>query len=173
MQATGYLIEKQYGSVWEFTPTKLDVTRRICFHDPHPSTPLQDDETARQTVSQSIRLGRGGVCAGVEALQVSGFTELLTYYSWLVVVPEGTTRPLNDSKNAPRSVSTFRSSCFALSIGLLVPESPSHFASFVLFVSVSFTVENLLFCDRTKPDLTRRSVVRLSTSLRGITTIVA
>ncbi|RKL16063.1 hypothetical protein BFJ68_g5314 [Fusarium oxysporum] len=34
--ATGFKIEKLYGSVWQFTQTKLDVERDIHFHEPHP-----------------------------------------------------------------------------------------------------------------------------------------
>ncbi|QGI63869.1 hypothetical protein CEK26_007820 [Fusarium fujikuroi] len=47
MAATGFKIEKLYGSVWQFTPTKLDVERGIHFHEPHPrgKTPF---ETARR-----------------------------------------------------------------------------------------------------------------------------
>ena len=37
MVATGFVPEKLYGSVWQFTPTKLDVKRSIHFHEPHPS----------------------------------------------------------------------------------------------------------------------------------------
>ena len=36
MAATGFVFEKLYGSVWQFTPTKLDVERAINFHEPHP-----------------------------------------------------------------------------------------------------------------------------------------
>ncbi|TEY70093.1 hypothetical protein BOTCAL_0111g00110 [Botryotinia calthae] len=37
MTFIGFAAEKQYGSVWQFTPTKLDVDRSIQFHEPHPS----------------------------------------------------------------------------------------------------------------------------------------
>jgi hypothetical protein len=37
MSSTGFTAEKLYGSVWQFTPTKLDVERSIQFHEPHPS----------------------------------------------------------------------------------------------------------------------------------------
>ena len=37
MSVTGFAPEKLYGSVWQFTPTKLDVERSIQFHEPHPS----------------------------------------------------------------------------------------------------------------------------------------
>ena len=37
MKSTGFGAEKLYGSVWHFTPTKLDVERSIQFHEPHPS----------------------------------------------------------------------------------------------------------------------------------------
>ena len=33
----GFSAEKLYGSVWQFTPSKLDVERSIQFHEPHPS----------------------------------------------------------------------------------------------------------------------------------------
>ncbi|KAG0004385.1 hypothetical protein BGZ79_009456 [Entomortierella chlamydospora] len=36
MSATGFGMEKLYGSVWHFTPSKLDVERSIQFHEPHP-----------------------------------------------------------------------------------------------------------------------------------------
>ncbi|KAF4979917.1 hypothetical protein FZEAL_3972 [Fusarium zealandicum] len=36
MASTGFQIEKLYGSVWQFSPTKLDVERGIHFHEPHP-----------------------------------------------------------------------------------------------------------------------------------------
>ncbi|MCJ1246838.1 hypothetical protein MMC30_004047 [Trapelia coarctata] len=36
MAQTGFDVEKLYGSVWQFTPTKLDVERSIQFHEPHP-----------------------------------------------------------------------------------------------------------------------------------------
>ncbi|KAL0256081.1 hypothetical protein SLS55_008473 [Diplodia seriata] len=37
MSSTGFTPEKLYGSVWQFSPTKLDVERSIQFHEPHPS----------------------------------------------------------------------------------------------------------------------------------------
>ncbi|KAH6959595.1 hypothetical protein BKA56DRAFT_600607 [Ilyonectria sp. MPI-CAGE-AT-0026] len=37
MVSTGFAVEKLYGSVWQFSPTKLDVQRGIHFHEPHPS----------------------------------------------------------------------------------------------------------------------------------------
>lgn len=37
MSSTGFAIEKLYGSVWQFTPSDLDVERSIQFHEPHPS----------------------------------------------------------------------------------------------------------------------------------------
>lgn len=37
MVQTGFAVEKLYGSVWQFTPTKLDVERSIQFHEPHPA----------------------------------------------------------------------------------------------------------------------------------------
>ncbi|MCJ1236686.1 hypothetical protein MMC14_004668 [Varicellaria rhodocarpa] len=36
MAGTGFTPEKLYGSVWQFTPTNLDVERSIQFHEPHP-----------------------------------------------------------------------------------------------------------------------------------------
>jgi hypothetical protein len=36
MAATGFAPEKLYGSIWQFTPSKLDVERSIQFHEPHP-----------------------------------------------------------------------------------------------------------------------------------------
>ena len=36
MAQTGFEVEKLYGSVWQFTPTKLDIERSIQFHEPHP-----------------------------------------------------------------------------------------------------------------------------------------
>jgi hypothetical protein len=36
MAATGFAPEKLYGSVWQFTPSALDVERSIQFHEPHP-----------------------------------------------------------------------------------------------------------------------------------------
>ncbi|KAL9109591.1 MAG: hypothetical protein Q9227_005771 [Pyrenula ochraceoflavens] len=37
MVSTGFVPEKLYGSVWQFSPTGLDVERSIQFHEPHPS----------------------------------------------------------------------------------------------------------------------------------------
>ena len=37
MTATGFAAEKLYGSVWQFTPTRLDVENGINIHEPHPS----------------------------------------------------------------------------------------------------------------------------------------
>ncbi|MCJ1405640.1 hypothetical protein MMC11_008869 [Xylographa trunciseda] len=36
MTSVGFAALKLYGSVWQFTPTKLDVERSIQFHEPHP-----------------------------------------------------------------------------------------------------------------------------------------
>ena len=36
MASAGFTIEKLYGSVWQLTPTKLDVEASIQFHEPHP-----------------------------------------------------------------------------------------------------------------------------------------
>jgi len=37
MLATGFSPAKLYGSVWQFTPTRLDLERSIQFHGLHPS----------------------------------------------------------------------------------------------------------------------------------------
>ncbi|EKG20875.1 hypothetical protein MPH_01739 [Macrophomina phaseolina MS6] len=37
MTSAGFAPEKLYGSVWQFSPTKLGVERSIQFHEPHPS----------------------------------------------------------------------------------------------------------------------------------------
>ena len=37
MVATGFVPDKLYGSVWQFTSSKLDVERSIHFDEPHPS----------------------------------------------------------------------------------------------------------------------------------------
>ena len=36
MVSTGFRPEKLYGSVWQFSPERLDVERSIQFHEPHP-----------------------------------------------------------------------------------------------------------------------------------------
>lgn len=40
MVATGFEVEKLYGSVWQFRPHNLGVSRSIIFHEPHPSSKL-------------------------------------------------------------------------------------------------------------------------------------
>ncbi|KAH7142916.1 hypothetical protein B0J13DRAFT_51700 [Dactylonectria estremocensis] len=40
MISTGFKAEKLYGSVWQFSPTNLDVERSIHFHEPHPKGKL-------------------------------------------------------------------------------------------------------------------------------------
>lgn len=40
MRVTGLAPEKMYGSVWQFTPTSLDVERSIQFHEPHPASKI-------------------------------------------------------------------------------------------------------------------------------------
>ncbi|PVH94037.1 hypothetical protein DM02DRAFT_603094 [Periconia macrospinosa] len=40
MAATGFAPEKLYGSVWQFSPSGLDVERSIQFHEPHPTGKL-------------------------------------------------------------------------------------------------------------------------------------
>jgi hypothetical protein len=42
MQATGFAPEKLCGSVWQFTPTTLDMERSIQFYDPHPMKKMPD-----------------------------------------------------------------------------------------------------------------------------------
>jgi hypothetical protein len=37
MKETGFIFQKLYGSVWQFTPQGLNVERGINFHEPHPS----------------------------------------------------------------------------------------------------------------------------------------
>ena len=41
MGSTGFAAQKLYGSIWQFTPTKLDVERSIQFHEPHPAVKLR------------------------------------------------------------------------------------------------------------------------------------
>jgi len=41
MARTGFVPQKLYGSIWQFTPTKLDVERSIQFHEPHPSVKIR------------------------------------------------------------------------------------------------------------------------------------
>lgn len=36
LTSTGFAAEKLYGSVWQLSPTMLDVERSIQFHEPHP-----------------------------------------------------------------------------------------------------------------------------------------
>lgn len=40
MASAGFAAEKLYGSVWHFTPSKIDVERSIQFHEPHPSVKI-------------------------------------------------------------------------------------------------------------------------------------
>ncbi|KAF9536587.1 hypothetical protein EC957_010366 [Mortierella hygrophila] len=40
MSVSGFAIEKLYGSVWHFMPSKLDVERSIQFHEPHPTSKI-------------------------------------------------------------------------------------------------------------------------------------
>ncbi|KAL4898932.1 hypothetical protein BDW74DRAFT_164223 [Aspergillus multicolor] len=40
MTSVGFTVMKLYGSVWQFTPTKLNVERKIQFHEPHPKPKL-------------------------------------------------------------------------------------------------------------------------------------
>ncbi|KAE8443360.1 hypothetical protein EG329_001918 [Mollisiaceae sp. DMI_Dod_QoI] len=41
MASTGFAAQKLYGSIWQFTPTKLDVERSIQFHEPHPAVKIR------------------------------------------------------------------------------------------------------------------------------------
>jgi hypothetical protein len=36
MDSTGFSVQKLYGSVWHFQPTRLNIERSIQFHEPHP-----------------------------------------------------------------------------------------------------------------------------------------
>ncbi|TQV93464.1 hypothetical protein IF1G_08042 [Cordyceps javanica] len=47
MVSTGFRAEKLYGSVWHFSPTKLDVERSIHFHEPHPKGKLSFEVARR------------------------------------------------------------------------------------------------------------------------------
>lgn len=40
MTSTGFAAQKLYGSIWQFTPTTLDVDRSIQFHEPHPAVKM-------------------------------------------------------------------------------------------------------------------------------------
>jgi hypothetical protein len=40
MATTGFAAQKLYGSIWQFTPTNLDVERSIQFHEPHPAVKI-------------------------------------------------------------------------------------------------------------------------------------
>jgi hypothetical protein len=40
MVSTGFQAEKLYGSVWQFSPSTLDVEKSIHFHEPHPKGKL-------------------------------------------------------------------------------------------------------------------------------------
>ena len=48
MAAVGFLIEKLYGSVWQFQPTELDVERSIQFHEPHGNVSKMAYRVARR-----------------------------------------------------------------------------------------------------------------------------
>jgi len=47
MNSTGFAPEKLYGSIWQFTPTKLDVERSIQFHEPHPAVKIPSRNARR------------------------------------------------------------------------------------------------------------------------------
>lgn len=40
MSSVNFAVQKLYGSVWQFTPTTLDVESSIQFHEPHPTPKL-------------------------------------------------------------------------------------------------------------------------------------
>ena len=40
MIAIGFSAEKLYGSVWQFTPTRMEVGKSIQFHEPHPTSKI-------------------------------------------------------------------------------------------------------------------------------------
>ncbi|KAM0283772.1 hypothetical protein ACHAQH_002362 [Verticillium albo-atrum] len=40
MTKTGFLAEKIYGSVWQFTPTGLETKKSLQIHEPHPSNKI-------------------------------------------------------------------------------------------------------------------------------------
>lgn len=61
MSSTGFAIEKLYGSVWQFTPSDLDVERSIQFHEPHPSGKIPF-RMARRSVD-----GCSGLTGGMQA----------------------------------------------------------------------------------------------------------
>jgi hypothetical protein len=48
MASTGFAPQKPYGSIWQFTPTKLDVERSIQFDEQQPKVKI------RFTVSRRI-----------------------------------------------------------------------------------------------------------------------
>lgn len=41
MGIAGFASQKLYGSIWQFTPMKLDVERSIQFHEPHPAVKIR------------------------------------------------------------------------------------------------------------------------------------
>ncbi|KAE9366427.1 hypothetical protein N431DRAFT_351887 [Stipitochalara longipes BDJ] len=41
MTSTGFAAQKLYGSIWQFTPTRVDVERSIQFHEPHPEVKIR------------------------------------------------------------------------------------------------------------------------------------
>lgn len=41
MAKTGFSAQKLYGSIYQFTPTTLDVERSIQFHEPHPAVKIR------------------------------------------------------------------------------------------------------------------------------------
>jgi hypothetical protein len=41
MASTGFAAQKLYGSIWQFTPTELDVERSIQFYEPHPEVKIR------------------------------------------------------------------------------------------------------------------------------------
>jgi hypothetical protein len=51
MSSTGFVVEKLYGSVRQFRPTKLQFERNILFDEPHPY--------GKMPLTIARRIGRG------------------------------------------------------------------------------------------------------------------
>ncbi|OAA75404.1 hypothetical protein LEL_07392 [Akanthomyces lecanii RCEF 1005] len=64
MAPTGCQAEKLYGSVWQFSPSNLDVERGIHFHEPRPQgqDPFRGSQAAWETVNDSPWLAWGHIC---------------------------------------------------------------------------------------------------------------
>ncbi|KAJ4258806.1 hypothetical protein NW762_007893 [Fusarium torreyae] len=67
MASTGFKIVKLYGSVWQFTPTKLDVERGILFHEPHPMGKIPFEMARRHGRRLTRTYGWHGAVWNVEA----------------------------------------------------------------------------------------------------------